>query len=73
LYQKFLKNVGKVKRSYETYFNDKSNEVTTSGKIPEEVDMPNLTVADYMDMENTIIEYNLNDVFGTLPRLPLSP
>jgi hypothetical protein len=73
LYQKFLKNVRKVKRSYETYFNDKSNEVTTSGKIPEEVDMPNLTVADYMDMENTIIEYNLNDVFGTLPRLPLSP
>jgi hypothetical protein len=73
LYQKFLKNVGKVKRSYETYFNDKSNEVTTSGKIPEEVDMPNLTVADYMDMENTIIEYNLNDVFGTLPRLPLYP
>jgi hypothetical protein len=73
LYQKFLKNIGKVKRSYETYFNDKSNEVITSGKIPEEVDMPNLTVADYMDMENTIIEYNLNDVFGTLPRLPLSP
>jgi hypothetical protein len=34
--------------------------------------MPNLTVADYMDMENTMVEYNLDDVFGTLSRLPLS-
>jgi hypothetical protein len=35
--------------------------------------MPNLMVAYYMDMEKMIIEYNLNDVFGTLSRLPLSP
>jgi hypothetical protein len=41
-------------------------------KIPEEVEMPNLTVADYIDMENTIIEYYSNDVFGTLIRLHLS-
>jgi hypothetical protein len=41
--------------------------------IPEEVEMPNLMVVDYMDMENMIIEYNSNDVFGTLTRLPLSP
>jgi hypothetical protein len=43
------------------------------GKIPGEVKMPNLTIADYMDMENTTIEYYLNDVFGTLTKLPLSP
>jgi hypothetical protein len=73
LYQKSLKDVGKAKRSYETYFNNKSNEATTLGKIPEEVEIPNLTVTDYMDMENTIVEYNLNDVLGTLPRHPLSP
>jgi hypothetical protein len=33
--------------------------------------MPNLTVANYMNMENTIIEYNLDDAFETLSRLPL--
>jgi hypothetical protein len=73
LYQKSLKDVGKAKRSYETYFNNKSNEATTLGKIFEEVEIPNLMVTDYMDMENTIVEYNSNDVLGTLPRLPLSP
>jgi hypothetical protein len=62
----------KAKRSYEVYFNDKSNEATTLGKIPEEVEMPNLTVTDYIDMENTIIKYYSNDVFGTLIRLHLS-
>jgi hypothetical protein len=64
---------GKAKVSYEAYFNDKSNEAITSGKIPEEVEIPNLMVIDYIDMENTIVEYNSNDVFGTLARLPLSP
>jgi hypothetical protein len=34
------------------------------GKIPEEVEMPNLTVIYYMDMKNMTIEYNSNDVFG---------
>jgi hypothetical protein len=67
-----LKNLKKDKRSYEAYFNDKSNEATTLGKIPEEVVMPNLMVADYIDMQNMIIEYYLNDVFGTLIRLHLS-
>jgi hypothetical protein len=71
--KKSLKDVGKDKRLYKVYFNDKSNEATTLGNIPEEVEMPNLMAADYMDIENTIIEYNLNDVFGTLARLPLSP
>jgi hypothetical protein len=32
--------------------------------------MSNLAVADYIDMENMIIEYNSNDVLGTLTRLP---
>jgi hypothetical protein len=39
LYQKSLKDVQKATRSYKTYFNDKSNEATTSGKIFEEVDI----------------------------------
>jgi hypothetical protein len=50
-----LKDVEKAKRSYEAYFNDKSNKAITLGKIPEEVEMPNLTVADYIDMENTVV------------------
>jgi hypothetical protein len=70
---KIPKDVGKAKGSYESHFNDKSNEATSLGKIPGEVKMPNLTIADYMDMENTTIEYYLNDVFGTLTKLPLSP
>jgi DNA polymerase I-like protein with 3'-5' exonuclease and polymerase domains len=73
LFQKSIKDAEKAKRSYEAHFNDKFNEAITLRKILEEVEMPNLTVADYMDMENTIVEYNLNDVFGTLTRLPLSP
>jgi hypothetical protein len=72
LYQKFLTDTGKAKRSYETYFNDKLNETTTSEKITDEVEMPNLMIAYYIDMENMIIKYNSNDVFRTLTRLPLS-
>jgi hypothetical protein len=72
LYQKFLTDTGKAKRSYETYFNDKSNEATTSEKITDEVEMSNLMIAYYIDMENMIIKYNSNDVFRTLTRLPLS-
>jgi hypothetical protein len=71
--KKFLKGVGKAKRSYEAYFNNKSNETITLGKISEEVEIPNMAFTNYIDMENMIIEYNLNDVFGTLPRLPLYP
>jgi hypothetical protein len=72
LYQKFLTDTGKAKRTYETYFNDKSNEATTLEKITDEVEMPNLMIAYDMDMENMIIKYNSNDVFRTLTRLPLS-
>jgi hypothetical protein len=71
--KKFLKGVGKAKRLYEAYFNNKSNETITLGKISEEVEIPNMAFTNYIDMENMIIEYNLNDVFGTLPRLPLYP
>jgi hypothetical protein len=72
LYQKSLQDARKAKGSHEAHFNDKSNKATTSGKITEEVEIPNLTVENYMDMENTIVEYNSNDVFGTLTRIPLS-
>jgi hypothetical protein len=73
LYKKSLKDVRKAKGSYEAHFNVESIEATTSGKIPMEVDMLNLIVVDYIDMENTNVEYNSNDVFETLPRFPLSP
>jgi hypothetical protein len=71
LYQKSLKDIGKGKIAYEIHFNVESNETTTSGKIHQKVGMPNLMVAAYMDMENTIVKYNLNDVFGILTRLSL--
>jgi hypothetical protein len=58
LYQKSLEDTRKVKGSYEAQFNDKSHEATTLGKILEEVEMPNLTIVDNMDMKNKIIEYN---------------
>jgi hypothetical protein len=64
LYQKFVKEAGKAKASYEAYFNTASNEATTSGKCPDEVAKPSLTVKDYIDGENMIVEYNPNDVFG---------
>jgi hypothetical protein len=73
LYQKSLNNTKKAKGSYETHFNDKSNEAIASRKIPEKVEMSNLMIVDYLDMENTIIEYYSNDVLRTLTRLPLSP
>jgi hypothetical protein len=38
-----LQDAGKAKESYETHFNDESNEATTSDKIPEEVEMSNQT------------------------------
>jgi hypothetical protein len=41
-------------------------------EVSEDVEMPKLMVTDYIDMENTIIEYSSNDVFGTLGRLHLS-
>jgi hypothetical protein len=37
---------------------------TTSGKHPDEVAKLSLMVEDYIDGENIIVEYNLNDMFG---------
>jgi hypothetical protein len=54
LYQKSLKDVGKAKRLYEAYFNDKFIEATTSGKIPKEVDIPNLTVIGHGEHDHQI-------------------
>jgi hypothetical protein len=64
LYQKSLIEAGKVKGSYEAHFNATSDEATTSGKRPDEVAKPSLTVEDYIDKENMIVEYNLNDMLG---------
>jgi hypothetical protein len=64
LYHKSLKEAGKAKGPYEAHFNAASNEATTSGKHPDEVAKPSLTIKNYIDGENMIIEYNLNDMFG---------
>jgi hypothetical protein len=64
LYQKSLKEAGKAKGSYEAHFNAASDKATTSGKRPDEAAKPSLTIDDYIDNENMIIEYNSNDVFG---------
>jgi hypothetical protein len=58
LYQKSLKEAEKAKGSYEAHFNATSNEATTSGKRPGEGLKPSLTVDDYIDGENMIVEYN---------------
>jgi hypothetical protein len=41
-----------------------SHEATTLGEHPDVVAKPSLTVEDYIDGDNMIIEYNPNDVFG---------
>jgi hypothetical protein len=43
-----------------------TKETTTSGIISSNHEMPKLMNTDDMDMENTIVEYNPNDVFGDL-------
>jgi hypothetical protein len=64
LYQKSLKETGKTKGLYEAHFNATSNEATTSAKCPDEDAKPSLTVDEYIDGENMIVEYNSNDMFG---------
>jgi hypothetical protein len=49
LYQKSLKEAEKAKGSYEAHFNAASDEATTSGKCPDEVAKPSLTIEDYID------------------------
>jgi hypothetical protein len=66
LYQKSLKEANGTKRSYEAHFNDVSKEATTSGTKEEDPKIPRTTDKEDIDMENTIVEYNSNDVFGDL-------
>jgi hypothetical protein len=64
LYQKSLKEAGKVKESYESHFNAISDEATTSGKRRDEAAKSSPSNDDYIDGKNMIIEYNSNDMFG---------
>jgi hypothetical protein len=57
---------------YEGHFNDMTKEATTLGTIYSSPKMPKLTDTDDMDMENMIVEYNPNDVFGDLKQAHLS-
>jgi hypothetical protein len=66
LYQKSLKEPNNNKRSYEAHFNDITKEASTSGTIPSNPEMPKLADTDDMNMENTIVEYHSNDVYGDL-------
>jgi hypothetical protein len=66
LYKRFLKESNNTKRSYGAHFNDVTKEATTLGTIPSNPKMTKLIDNDDMDMENTIVEYNSNDVFGDL-------
>jgi hypothetical protein len=66
LYQRSLKESNNTKRLYEVHFNDVTKEATTSRIITSNSEMPKLTDNDDMDIENTIMEYNSNDVFGDL-------
>jgi hypothetical protein len=51
---------------YESHFNDETKEATTLGIIPSDPEMPKMTDNGDMDMENMIMKYNSNDVFGDL-------
>jgi hypothetical protein len=66
LYQRSLKESNNAKRSYKSHFNDETKEATTLGTMPSNPEMPKLTDNDDTDMENTIMKYNSNDVFGDL-------
>jgi hypothetical protein len=66
LYQKSLKECNNNKRLYEAHFNDLTKEAWTLGIIPSNPEIPKLTNTVDMDMENIILEYHYNDVFGDL-------
>jgi hypothetical protein len=66
LYQRSLNESNNTKRSYEAHFNDETKEATTLKTIPLNPEMPKMMDNNGMDMENMIVEYNLNDVFGDL-------
>jgi hypothetical protein len=52
--------------AYEAHFNNMAKEASTSKTIPSNPKMPKLTDTDDMDMENTIVKYHSNDVYGDL-------
>jgi hypothetical protein len=66
LNQRPLKKSNNAKRSYEAHMNDETKEVTTSKTIPSNPEMLKMMDNDDMDMENMIVEYNSNNVFGDL-------
>jgi hypothetical protein len=66
LYQKFLNESNNNKRSYEAHFNDMTKEASTSETIHSNPEMPKVMDTDDIDMENTIVEYHSNNVFGDL-------
>jgi hypothetical protein len=66
LYQIPLKESNNAKRLYEAHFNNETKEATTLGTIPSDPEMPKTTNNDDMDMENMIVKYNSNDMFGDL-------
>jgi hypothetical protein len=74
LYQKSLRKDKKVQGSgvgYEAHFSILMNstfEASCSSKNPHNprTDEPTLNVDDYTDSDNTMVEYNSNDMFGDL-------
>jgi hypothetical protein len=71
------KSIGKDKKAqglgfgYEAHFSIPTNsmfEASCSSKDPQNssIDEPTLTVDDYMDSNNTMVEYASNDMFGDL-------
>jgi hypothetical protein len=74
LYQKSLEKDKRVQGSgagYEAHFSILTNsmfEVGCLSKGPQNpsTDEPALNVDDYMDSDNTMVEYNLNDMFDDL-------
>jgi hypothetical protein len=74
LYQKSLgkdKKVQGLGAGYEAHFTIPMNstfEAGCSSKDPQNpiTDEPMLNVDDYIDSDNTMVEYNLNDMFGDL-------
>jgi hypothetical protein len=70
--KKSLKESNNNKRSYETHFNNMTKEASTSGTLPSNPKMTKLMDNDNMDIENTIVEYHSNDVYGDLKYAHLS-
>jgi hypothetical protein len=73
----YLKSLGKDKKAqgsgsgYEAHFSILTNSkfgVSCSSKDPynSSTNEPTLTVDDYMDSDNTMVEYTSNDMFGDL-------